>query len=101
MDPVSNYDVPIEIDFFNQKLMKRILVHLSEMLFEGSLVEKWRKARLTWKEYFSGSNLRTIHNLNAKNKTLPYSTMNRRVDKNIFFIRYIFNIFKKKFFFLN
>ena len=80
IDQANGNSILDEIGFFNQKLMKRILVHLSEMLFEGSLIQKWKKTQLIWEKLFSGTNLRTIHNLNAKCKSLPFSTMNRRVN---------------------
>ena len=67
------------IDFFNEKLLKRILVHLSERLFEGSLVTKWKRAKVIWTEFLIGCDLSNIHNLNARSKSLPFSTLRRRV----------------------
>ena len=59
----------------NKKLLLRILLRFSELLFDGNYITRWEKGKAAWNLYLGSVNMKNLKNLSNKAKAPVLGTL--------------------------
>ena len=53
----------------------KLLLRISELLFKGNYVDRWKEAKRIWPEYFESINMKGLKTMSNKNKSISKGTI--------------------------